>query len=94
MVPTVAAPAARGCSLCRVRLQGASELLLPDCHLLGEEALHGALGRLTLGCPAQLTVVDLGFCGRGLTPEVCPNPTPTPYPAPAPAPTPTPTPYP
>ena len=45
-----------------------SELLLPDCHLLSEEALSGALGRL---CPAQLTVVHLGFCGRGLTPEVC-----------------------
>lgn len=50
---------------------GVSELLLPDCHLLGEEALSGALGRLSLRHPAQLTVVDLGFCGRGLTPEVC-----------------------
>ena len=75
---------AYGCSLYRIRLQGVSELLLPDCHLLGEEALSGALGRLTLGCPGQLTVVDLGFCGRGLTPEVRPNPNPHPNPNPNP----------
>ena len=84
---TVAASVAYGCSLCRIRLQGVSELLLPDCHLLGEEALSGALGRLTLGCPSQLTVVDLGFCGRGLTPEVRPNSNPNPHPNPNPDPT-------
>ena len=85
---TVAASVAYGCSLCRIRLQGVSELLLPDCHLLGEEALSGALGRLTLGCPGQLTVVDLGFCGRGLTPEVRPNSNPNPHPNPNPDPDP------
>ena len=86
LLHAVAASVAYGCSLCRIRSQGVSELLLPDCHLLGEEALSGALGRLTLGCPGQLTVVDLGFCGRGLTPEVRPDPNPNPNPSPNPNP--------
>eukprot|EP00908_Phaeocystis_cordata_P026161 Transcript_8630.p1 GENE.Transcript_8630~~Transcript_8630.p1 ORF type:complete len:446 (+),score=168.75 Transcript_8630:1467-2804(+) len=49
---------------------GVSELLLPDCHLLGAEALGDALRRLTAVAPEQLTVVDLGYCGQGFTPEV------------------------
>ena len=46
-----------------------SELILPVCDQLGEDDLAAALGRLAAR-PEQLSVVQLGFCGHGLTPAV------------------------
>ena len=48
---------------------GVSELILPVCDQLGEDDLAAALGRLAAR-PEQLSVVQLGFCGHGLTPAV------------------------
>lgn len=41
-----------------------ARLVLPDCHQLDPEALSGALG---LALTKRLEVLDLSFCGRGLT---------------------------